>query len=263
MKKNSPLKIFSNTVYVLIDLKFLQTSMGKFQAKNVNFNWGILWHSLNQLIMVILLAILFSSGIKGQGREIEYFVFLILFWFGFQKTVTGIAQLKVPAFAHEKKYVNSWTIAFAISIFNLVPVLIRFILCLLVVPLFGFVIEYFELISAFLLLFLFGCSYGCVVSGLFRNAPFLIEAHVFFLSGLFFISSVIIPVPTLPPNIRDVLLYNPLVHLFEWVKFPTTGIYYEFIDINYFLYWLLAMLLLSPIFLQMKYLQEKKNENPF
>lgn len=258
MKSKSPLETFINTIYVLTDLRFLQTSMGKFQGKNINFNWGIIWQSLNQLIMIAVLAVLFSSGIKGQGREIEYFVFLILFWFGFQQIVTGVGKLKIQQYAAEKRFVNSWTIAFSIFIYNLVPSVIKFIICLSVVPLFGYVIEYFELISAFLMLYIFGFCYGCIISGLFRSSPFLVEAHVFFLSGLFFVSSVIIPVPQLPPSIRDVLLYNPLVHLFEWVKFPTTGIFYEFIDLSYFIGWMVSFLLFAPIFLHMKFLHQRE-----
>ena len=85
---------------------------------------------------------------------------------------------------------------------------------------------------------------------MFRENSFLSDAHTFFLTGLFFLSSIIIPVPLLPENIRDILLYNPLVHLFEWVKYPTTGVYYEFIDINYLLIFLFSMAIAFPILMK-------------
>ena len=78
---------------------------------------------------------------------------------------------------------------------------------------------------------------------------FLKELHQYFLTFLFFTSSILIPVPLLPEPIRGILLYNPLVHYFEWIKVPVTNVEYSFIDINYFLSFLLIMFLLSPLFL--------------
>lgn len=93
-----------------------------------------------------------------------------------------------------------------------------------------------------------------------RNSLFS-DAHGFFLTGLFFLSSIIIPVPLLPENIRNILLYNPIVHLFEWVKFPTTGIYYDFIDLNYFLNFLLLMMIVTPIFIMIHSRQVHLNKS--
>jgi ABC-type polysaccharide/polyol phosphate export permease len=83
--------------------------------------------------------------------------------------------------------------------------------------------------------------------------------HKLMRRGLFFASSVIIPVPLLPDGaIRDILLLNPLVHINETLRSSTSGIYYEFIDQSYVLEISLFLLLLiiPVIYIKQKYISE-------
>lgn len=253
--------VFLNTVLELTHIRFLINSSGKIKKGNsLNFNWGIIWDSLKPLVMVAGLATLFSLGIRGQGRELEYLVFLIMFWLSFSSMVTPIGRQDIQPFVKNKRFVNTWSITFSIFFHQLVPFFIRFLVCLFVMTLFDYKLPIYELFWCFILLSIFGLSYGTLISAIFRDNNFFHEAHTFFLAALFFLSSVIFPVPLMPEAIRDILLYNPLVHLFEWVKSPVTGIVYEYINLNYFLNSLLSLSIFCPISIQIRQIFSQKNE---
>jgi ABC-type polysaccharide/polyol phosphate export permease len=131
----------------------------------------------------------------------------------------------------------------------MIGLLIRFVVCVLVLEFFGFKIPISYMVLAYILIAIFSFSYAIILSTLMHEMLFLKELHQYFLTFLFFTSSILIPVPLLPEPIRGILLYNPLVHYFEWIKVPVTNVEYSFIDINYFLSFLLIMFLLSPLFL--------------
>lgn len=113
-------------------------------------------------------------------------------------------------------------------------------------------IELYNLLIAYICICLLGFSYGILFSAIFHNNKFITELHSFFLQSLFFTSSIIIPVTALPDSLRNILLYNPLVHFFEWIKSSYTGVTYDYIDFNYFLYFLALFVFLSPISLYIK-----------
>lgn len=249
MNKNT--KTFLDFVISSTYIKIILENHNRyFISQGVRFNWGIIWNMLNPLLIVIGFAILFSSGIRGQGRDLEYFLFLILFWFGFAQIVSRCINFKPKKFLRNKKNVNFWVLIVSEAISQIVPLFIRLIICIFAMIFLNFNLQIYYLLCCFFLLSSFGFLYGSILRTMFRENSFLSDAHTFFLTGLFFLSSIIIPVPLLPENIRDILLYNPLVHLFEWVKYPTTGVYYEFIDINYFLIFLFSMAIAFPILMK-------------
>tara|TARA_B100001093_G_scaffold486540_1_gene521949 strand:- start:4459 stop:5247 length:789 start_codon:yes stop_codon:yes gene_type:complete len=259
--KQFPSKNFIDLGILISSIKFIMENENRIlKAKGLNFNWGIIWSMLNPLIIVIGFAILFSSGIRGQGRELEYFLFLILFWFGFTQIVNKIINFKKMDFFVGKKNLSDLVLMFSEYVSQCVPLFIRLLLCMFAMAFLNFKLEYYHLLYTFTLITLFAFGYGCICRTLFYKNDFLSEAHTFFLTGLFFISSIIIPVPLLPENIRDILLFNPIVHLFEWLKFPTTGIYYDFIDINYFINFLFAMLIIFPIAIKIYINRENKEK---
>ena len=257
-QKNS----FLDLIVITTSLKFLLQSENKYlRTKSLNFNWGIIWNFLNPLIIVIGFAILFSSGIRGQGRDLEYFLFLILLWFGFSQTVTRCINFNPGIFFQNKKKLNNWILILSESFSQILPLFIRLLICMYTMTFIGFDLEFYHLFYCFILLSLFAVSYACIIRTLMMRNSLFSDAHGFFLTGLFFLSSIIIPVPLLPENIRNILLYNPIVHLFEWVKFPTTGIYYDFIDLNYFLNFLLLMMIVTPIFIMIHSRQVHLNKS--
>lgn len=248
-----------NLVFVNLMSTALIHESGKKNISNQKFffNWGILWNALSPLIIVFGFALLMYIGLRG-GYAIEYFLFILLFWFGFQLTVGKGINLNIPKFLVNSPGATVSTIVLAIYSNYILQLFIRFLICYFVLIALNFKIHFVPLIIGFVLISLFTFSYSVIVSSLLHKSIFLKEMHVYFLTALFFTSSVLIPVPQLPSPLRDALLFNPLVHFFEWLKIPTTNIEYSFVDINYFLKFLLAMVIFTPIsfFYKQKYLKE-------
>lgn len=227
----------------------LPTKGRYFKNNNIFFNWGLIWDHLSPLIIVIGLALLVTAGIRGRGFDLEYMLFIFLYWFGFTQIISKIVNINFNDFLLSKNGINRSLIIFSFSVIHFSSLFIRFLICYFFMLLFGYELQLTYLLWSMILLSFFGISYGIIIMSIIRHRSFLVDLHGYFLQGMFFLSSIIIPVPLLPEPIRGYLLYNPLVHLFEWIKYPTTGIYYSFIDINYFLQWLFVLLILAPLFL--------------
>tara|TARA_Y100001933_G_C18996983_1_gene562885 strand:+ start:194 stop:982 length:789 start_codon:yes stop_codon:yes gene_type:complete len=254
-KKRNPLIFFRDTFLELTKtLLILSSNNRSFSAKGYHFNWGIIWGSISNLVIVAGLATLFSIGLRGRaGVFMEFLLFLFLFWFSFQIMVANIVNLNIPEFLTSKERLKPWLIILSTAIISFLQAVIRFLICLFIMILIGFELEIFRLLSLGFLISIFGFCWAILVSNLLHSNSFLRELHGFFIGGLFFISSILISIPALPDGVlKDILLYNPLVHLHEWVKEPTTGIYYDYIDINYFLTCLFSLILLAPVSLYYK-----------
>lgn len=250
-------KSFLNNVFIPIIkvLLILPTKERYFKNKSLFFNWGLIWDHLSPLILIIGLAILVSAGVRGRGFDLEYMLFIFLYWFGFIQIISKIININFNSFFMLKN-INKPLLVFISSIINFLSLFLRFIICYFFMLIFGYDLHLSNLLWSLLILSLFGISYGIIVRSIMQQRSFLIDLHGYFLQGMFFLSSIIIPVPLLPDQIRNFLLFNPLVHLFEWMKSPTTGIYYNFINLSYFLEWLIVLVLLAPIFLYKDYLKQ-------
>ena len=259
LKTKRTLSIFQIIVGCITTLFHLESANRVFVSKHLNFNWGVVWSLLSQLILVTGFAILLASGLRGTGRDFEYFIFLILFWFGFQQVVSKTIRMNFPLILWHKKNINILIVSLSIGFSQISALYLRFLICLFVMTFLGYKIQHFHVFSGFILISLFGFLYGILLTYLFKENEFLIELNSFFLTAMFFLSSIIVPIHGLPENIRNILLFNPLVHLFEWIKVPTTQIYYDYIQIEYFLNFIYVFLILSPIFLMLK--QDRIHKN--
>tara|TARA_B110000046_G_scaffold185824_1_gene229617 strand:+ start:2562 stop:3368 length:807 start_codon:yes stop_codon:yes gene_type:complete len=249
--------IINNALIESIKMSLLISSKNRILKNSNNklyFNWGILWEHLSPLILIAGFAFLLSAGLRGRGGgfTLEIMTFLFLFWFGLTMSVQKIANLNIPIFQISKKALAPWTVIYGEAIILWVALFIRFTICLYFMSLLNYNIELYNLLIAYICICLLGFSYGILFSAIFHNNKFITELHSFFLQSLFFTSSIIIPVTALPDSLRNILLYNPLVHFFEWIKSSYTGVTYDYIDFNYFLYFLALFVFLSPISLYIK-----------
>lgn len=247
LKKNT--HRFQELIIELTAFYLLKPNSGKtFKAVGMNFNWGIIWSSLSPLIIVAGWALLFSIGIR-RGFDLSYFIFLLLFSIGFNRLVSHIINFQLDPIFHNKKEINILNTIFACYLSEFYFLLLRFMLLVLILNIFDFDLAYYHLIYGCLIICTIGFFYGTVLNSIFKNKTFLLEVHNYFLQAVFLTSSVIIPLPRLPESIRNIFLYNPLAHVNEWIKSASTGITYEYIDINYPISFLLFFIIISPIFL--------------
>lgn len=197
------------------------------------FSFGIIWSALKQIIIIAGISIVFSLGLKGTGIRIEYFIFNWMFWFHFSEIARALIDIHIPP--HIRKNSDIYFTHFYVA--NFVKVVSQFfvigIIISLTLMLFGFKLSLPHLLIAFSLNSIFALSYSIVVAQIIHKKTFLIELHDFFLQGLLFVSSIIIPISILPNFVIDILVWNPLVHINEYIKEPITGIYLGYIDIYY------------------------------
>lgn len=243
-RNNKILKIIEELVIFFI---IQGTQNNVFRSKGMNYNWGIIWQALSPLIMVSGWVILFSLGIRGGSFDLTYFVFLLTFVFGFSMITSRTIQLSIPDILINKKNLNIFKVAFALLISDFIPLVIRFLVVLTALIYFDYNPAYYHLINGLLLFSSLGFFYGLLINAILGNNGFLKNIHGYFQTVLFLTSSIIIPVSRLPESIRNIFLLNPLAHVSEWIKAPTTGINFEYIDITYPIKFLIFMAILSPI----------------
>ena len=219
-----------------------------FKSSKGIFSFGIIWSALKMLIIIGGISTIFGIGLRGTGIHIEAFSFNLLFYFCFAEAARTLATLAINPAIREDKNI-SFNIFF---ISNYLRVITQFfimgIIICIVLYFFGYKLNITYTMIAFCLNAIFIFVYCVIVAGLINKKAFLIELHDFVIQGMFFISSVIIPVSILPNFVIDILVWNPLVHINEFVKEPYTNIYLSYIDIYYPLKFILAFsVLLIPL----------------
>ena len=256
MQKNT----FASSLIEISALKILLDGPNRIiNNKDVYFNWGILWDLFTPLIMVAGWSLLLTAGIRGGLHDIRNFAFILTLWFAFSNHVQNGLNYNPPVALKNKRGVNAFSIDLALLTVSSVSLMMRMLLISVIFYYFGMKIYFFHILSAFFLMCLFASFYLAIVRFLFFKRAFLIAAHQFVLQALFIFSSIILPVHILPQAFKEIILYNPLVHLFEWIKEPYSGIKYLYIDINYFLYFLIIGVIISPICIYLYYKNEKNN----
>jgi len=201
----------------------------------VHFNWGIIWNTLSLLIIVAALVFLFTSGIRGRARDfqLEYFVFILLFWFQFRDVANELLSLNIPSNLHDTGFINWLNYGLSKIVICIFQNLIRFLLVLSIMSFLGFNYDFPSILVGFYMMTIFSIYFGSFVYFIFEDSFLFQNLFRFVLLALFFMSDVIIPITVFPPEIREYLLYNPLVHVNSSMREPITNIYYTYIDFGY------------------------------
>ena len=204
-----------------------------YENKEGVFSFGIIWSALKQIIIIAGISMVFSLGLKGTGIRIEYFIFNWMLWFHFSEIARSLTDIHIPP--HIRKNSDIYFTHFYIA--NFAKVVTQFFFIGIIISsslmLFGFKLSLPHLLIAYTLNSIFALCYSMVIAQIIHKKTFLIEMHDFFLQGLLFISSIIIPISILPDFVKDILVWNPLVHINEFIKEPITGIYLGYINIFY------------------------------
>lgn len=227
-KSNSLEKIIALTTYLY---RKRSPNGIDFKSSKGIYSFGIVWSSLKMLIIIAGISMIFGIGLKGSGVYIEAFSFNLLFFFCFAEAARTLPNLAIPLPIREDKDIT-FNIFFFSNYFRVITqFFIMGIIIYITLYIFGYELYIIHIMIAFGLNSFFILIYCIIVSGLIHKKTFLIELHDFFIQGMFFVSSVIIPVSILPRFVIDILVWNPLVHINEFIKEPFTNIYLSYIDI--------------------------------
>ncbi len=188
---------------------------------------GYLWALFEPITYIGVLAVVFtstgrSSPIMGEGSLPLFFLSGLIPWLVFahtvSKTMEGINSNKnLLTYPH----VTPFDVLLSRALLELVTMVVVFAVLLLTMRYFGYYqpIESFKgMFLAIISLWMFAVGLGFINSSIKLYVPSYsqtyqaIQRPFFFVSGIFFISE------SLPPNLRELALLNPIMHGIEWFR---------------------------------------------
>ena len=237
----------SNRILSLILLNFsLMSSNGNMAIsyRGIYINFGIIWNTFSPLIIVYAISYIFSIGLRGTGGlfDIEYFVFIFLFWINLSTLVQTLLAREINInFFKFKAYGNILFISIAHILTSLLQALARFLFTILLIYSLGIEIKLMTLVIGFFFICGFAVSFSYILKFLFVDSQIFINFTNFFIQALFFASNIIFPITIMPEPLKSYLLFNPIVHINEFLRESYLGIYGGFVDLNYVGFFLLFL----------------------
>ena len=248
MIKRTSLAIFNSVVMAL----FLREVQTRFGTKKMGYFWAI----FDAMFMVLVFAGLKAAIAKKSMPGVDFPVFLatgFLAFFLFQhivKSSMGAFSANKALFAY--KQVKPFD---TIVVRVLLEILVSTVATLVFIAIglyfdFDMAVKNFDMVMlAVIWLCVFGFSLGlmfAVFSYFYETFGKVVNV---IMTPLLFVSALMYTVDSLPPVLRKIILYNPLVHFIEMIH----GFYFQsldtrYVDYEYMLYWTIIPLFLGLYF---------------
>ena len=210
---------------------------------------GYFWAFFEPLTMILSLAIIF--GLMDRGAPINVDIHLFFFtgiipWMLFTKGVSMMSNVIESTTSlltyPQVKAVDVIIARIILEFSTLFIVSIIYLLCLYFWGIFDRIESILMSIVVLMLSILLGSGFG-LVGGVIKlylpgysSFQALIMRVLFFVSGAFFVAD------TLPPVVRDILWYNPVLHLLEWERSAFFyGFESQFYEPMYPIIWMLSL----------------------
>ena len=221
----NPLKLFKELVFnIYLYREYLKQSVARDLRKQYKRSYlGYLWSMLNPLLMMSILAVVFSSIMRQNIEDYAVFLFTGMIPFAyFNSTLNGclgtiranskiIDQMPVP------KYLFPLSVAFS----NLVTFFLSLIPLIIVTLVLGRSLEFTMLALPIILLPLFLVSLGGALVLACANVFFEDTAHLIqvVLRALYFLSPILYRRDQLPEWLQEIVIYlNPMFLLIEFMR---------------------------------------------
>ena len=235
--KRRPYQIFSSVVSALF-LREIQTRFGTKKG-------GYFWALFDAMLMVLVFAGLKSMIADKAMPGIDFPVFLasgFLAFFMFKNIVSGLMgafSANAALFNYRQvKPFDTLVSRFLIEILISTMATLAFVAIGLYFD-FNIAIENFTMVMMavmWLAIFAFGFGlFSAVLATFFENYAKIVNV---IMTPLLFVSALMYTVDSLPPMLREIILYNPLVHFIEMIHgnyFVTLST--EYVDYSYMFYW--------------------------
>lgn len=244
------LRVQARVVRALI-LRELRTRFGRLKL-------GYVWAFVEPALHTATLYLVWSVRGKESLDGLPLILFLITGFVPFFTFSNTYGQVNTSLTANHAllshRPVKPLDCVIARAILEFLTKLAVFLCFLLALMLANFEIHLYDplpMALAMICLWVGGISLGLIVQSLtpvFRSLPVLMGAVM---RVLYFTSGVIFPLSMLPRSIQELMLYNPLVHLIEYVRFSFTP--YEVtqgVNFGYPLLWVVPALLLGLLMLR-------------
>jgi capsular polysaccharide transport system permease protein len=231
---------------------FLREIQTRFGTKKLGYFWAI----FDAMLMVMIFAGLKSAVSENSMGSVDFPVFLASGFLAFFLW-KNIVNRSIGAFSSNQalfNYVQVKPIDTIITRF-LIELLVSSIATLIFLAIglyfdFDIRVENFNMVMlAVAWLSLFGFSIGLftAIVGTFYETFTKIATVI--MTPLLFISAIMYTVDSLPPLLREIVLYNPLVHFMEMIHGNYfVGLNTLYVDYEYMFYWTFVPLFLGLYF---------------
>jgi len=242
MKKRSSFKIFLAVQHAL----FLRELAMRFSSGRMGFFWTFIEPFFQIMVFVLIKLTLFSGG----NNDFDFAVFLALNFTAFNmfknivmKSSTAFKANKALFVYKQVKPIDAIIARMFVEAFITSIIIIIFLFI-------GFYFDYnmevkdLTMVSlGFLFLFIFSFTFGLFIALLNFFVDSVGKLIGFMLTGLMFASAIFYPLSSLPLELQNILLYNPLVHFMEIIH----GAYFYALDdssvsYSYILLWTSVLL---------------------
>lgn len=221
-ESKSPLIVAAETQGRVISAIILRETKSRYGEHRLGFLWVLIEPILFIVGFTIFRELLGSSDPHGMSSEAYMFTGIapFLLFRGTMSSVTGAVSANKPLLGFPQ--VTTFDLIFARSLLELATIVAVFTVITVALFLMGINIDIerpVALFASFLLMFCAGLGVGSILCSISPFYPSikqfssqLLGRPLFFTSGIFFTAD------SLPPVARDILLYNPLLHVTEWTR---------------------------------------------
>ncbi len=248
MKKRNSLEIFKSVVLAL----FLREVQTRFGTKKLGYFWAV----FDAMLMVLIFAGLKSAISSNSMPGIDFPVFLATSFLAFflwknivNSTINAFSANKALfAYKQVKPFDTLVTRVLLEMLVSAVATLV-FIGIGLYLGLDLSVKNFNMVMFAVFWLCLFAFAVGLMSAVFAYFYEFYAKVTNVIMSPLMFVSAIMYTVDSLPPILREIILYNPLTHFMEMIH----GFYFhnlttQYVNYEYILYWTLIPLWIGLFF---------------
>ena len=248
MHKRTSVEIFSSVVKAL----FLREVQTRFGTKKLGYFWAV----FDAMFMVLVFAGLKAAAASESMPGIDFPVFLATGFLAFFLWKSIVVSATNAFGANKALFVYKQVKPFdTIVTRTLLEILVSLVATLVFIVLgwyldFDIAVKNFNMVMfavAWMCLFGFGIGLMSAVFAYFYE--FYAKLVNIIMTPLLFISALMYTVDSLPPVLREIILYNPLVHFIEMIH----GFYFQsldtrYVDYNYMMFWTLIPLFIGLFF---------------
>ena len=208
------------TAYIQNFRKF-QPLLRELVARDIKIKYrrsalGVLWTLLNPLLMMIILAVVFSN-LFGRFEGIDNFPLYLLsgqliFTFFSESTTSGMSSIINSASLIKKIYIPKYLFVISRIISSLINLMATFTALILVMLVMRANLHYtvFLCLIPILLLVLFSLGIGLILSAVAVQFRDIIHLYTVFTMALLYLTPVIYPISILPDWLYPIVRYNPV-----------------------------------------------------
>jgi capsular polysaccharide transport system permease protein len=218
----SPVKIVKRSPWLTQYLVLRALMEREVASRFGQYNLGFFWMLFQPILGVVVMGIIIAPFIGRSVPQIPY-AFFILNGFLLLSLFMGPMKAGFKAVRSNQGLqvyptVKPFDPILARFLYDLITIMFSFILFCLVGMWLGIELSLASLhviLAAYLITWLIGCGLGLIFGVLSTFYPETDKIVTVIFRPMMLFSAVLIPTNTLPLQVREILLYNPLVHAIE------------------------------------------------